>query len=99
MVVEGRRPIGRPKKAWSKIVEDYIRKLNIKEVIAEDRKQCRQLILYHVQPEMKMMIIVTMLKLNCLFFYKIQNVTRSISDQKFFYTKISEQKKHHKIFF
>ena len=33
--VEGRRPVARPKKAWSKIVEDMW-KLNITEYMAED---------------------------------------------------------------
>ena len=42
--MEGRRPVGRPKKTWSKVVEEDIRKLNIMEDMAEDRKQWRQLI-------------------------------------------------------
>ena len=42
--VEGRRPIGRPKKIWSKVVEEDMRKLNITEDMAENRKQRRQLI-------------------------------------------------------
>ena len=42
--VEGRRPIGRPKKTRSKVVEEDMRKLNITEDMAEDRKQWRQLI-------------------------------------------------------
>ena len=42
--VEGRRPVGRPKKTWSKVVEEDMRKLNITEDMAEDRKQWRQLI-------------------------------------------------------
>ena len=29
--VEGRRPVGRPKKTWTKVVEEDIRKLNIME--------------------------------------------------------------------
>ena len=29
--VEGRRPVGRPKKTWSKVVKEDIRKLNITE--------------------------------------------------------------------
>ena len=37
--MEGRRPVGRPKKTWSKIVEEDMRKLNITEDMAEDRKQ------------------------------------------------------------
>ena len=36
--VEGRRPVGRPKKTWSKVVEEDMRKLNITEDMAEDRK-------------------------------------------------------------
>ena len=42
--VEGRRPVGRPKKTWSKVVEEDISKLNITEDLAEDRKRWRQLI-------------------------------------------------------
>ena len=42
--VEGRRPVGRPKKIWSKVVEEDMRKLNITEDMAENRKQRRQLI-------------------------------------------------------
>ena len=35
--VEGRRPVGRQKKTWSKVVEEDMRKLNIMEDMAEDR--------------------------------------------------------------
>ena len=42
--VKGRMPVGRPKKTWSKVVGEDMRKLNISEDIAEDRKQGRQLI-------------------------------------------------------
>ena len=42
--VEGRRPVGRPKKTWSKVVEEDMKKLNITEDMAEDRKQWNQLI-------------------------------------------------------
>ena len=42
--VEGRKPVGRPKKTWSKVVEEDTRKLNITEDMVEDRKQWRQLI-------------------------------------------------------
>ena len=42
--VEGRRPVGRPKKTWSKVVEEDNRKLNITENTVEDRNQWRQLI-------------------------------------------------------
>ena len=42
--VKGRRPVGRPKKTWSKVVEEDMRKLNITEDMAENRKQWRQLI-------------------------------------------------------
>ena len=41
---EGRRPVGRAKKTWSKVVKVDIRKLNIIEDMAEDKKQWRQLI-------------------------------------------------------
>ena len=37
--VEGRRPVGRSKKTWNKVVEDDMKKLNITEDMAEDRKQ------------------------------------------------------------
>ena len=47
--MEGRRPVGRAKKTWSKVLEDDMRKLNITEDMAEDRKQWRQHI-YQVQP-------------------------------------------------
>ena len=42
--VEGRKPVGRPKKTWSKIEEENTRKLNNTEDMAEDRKQWRQLV-------------------------------------------------------
>ena len=42
--MEGRRPVDRPKKTWSKVVEKDMNKLNITEDMAEDRKQWRQLI-------------------------------------------------------
>ena len=48
--MEGRKPVGRPKKTWSKVVEEEMKKLNITEYMAEDRKQWRQLI-YHIQPQ------------------------------------------------
>ena len=41
--VKGRRPVGRPKKTWSKVVEED-KKLNIREDMAEDIKPWRQLI-------------------------------------------------------
>ena len=44
MELEGRRPAGWPKKIWSKVVEEDMRKLNITEDMAEDRQQWRQLI-------------------------------------------------------
>ena len=40
----GQRRPGRPKKTWSKVMEEETRKLNITEDMAEDRKQWRQLI-------------------------------------------------------
>ena len=39
-----RRPVSRLKKTWSKVVEEDMRKFNIVEDMAEDRKQWRQLI-------------------------------------------------------
>ena len=42
--VEGRRPVFRPKKTWSKVMEKDMRKLNIMEDMVEVRKQWRQLI-------------------------------------------------------
>ena len=39
--VEDRKLVGRPKKAWSKVMEEDMRKLNITEDMAEDRKQWR----------------------------------------------------------
>ena len=42
--VEGRKPVGRPKKTWSKVVEEYMRKFNITEDMEKDRQQWRQLI-------------------------------------------------------
>ena len=44
--VEGRRPVGRPNKTWSKVVEEDMRKLNITEDMTGDRKQWRQFISY-----------------------------------------------------
>ena len=38
MEVEGRRPVGRPKNTGSKVVEEDMRKLNITEDMAEDKK-------------------------------------------------------------
>ena len=49
--VEGRRPVGRPKKTWIKVVEEDM-KLNSTEDMAEDRKQWRQLI-SHPTPGMR----------------------------------------------
>ncbi len=46
--VEGRRPPGRPKKTWRKVVEEDMRMMNIKEKMALDRQQWRRLI--SVQP-------------------------------------------------
>ena len=42
--IEGKRPVGRPNKIFSKVVEEDMRKLNILEDMAEDRKQWSQLI-------------------------------------------------------
>ena len=41
--VEDRRPVDRPKKTWSKVVEEDMMKLDIRNDMAEDRKQWRQL--------------------------------------------------------
>ena len=41
-------PVSRPKKTWSKVVEEDMRKLNIMEDMAEARKHWRQLV--HIQP-------------------------------------------------
>ena len=41
--MEGRRPVGRPKKTWSKVVEEDKRKVNMED-IAEDTEQWKQLI-------------------------------------------------------
>ena len=41
--LQGRRPVGRLKKTWSKEVEEDMRKLNVTEDVTEDRKQWRQL--------------------------------------------------------
>ena len=35
---EDRRPVGRRKKTWTKVVEEDMRKLNITEDMVEDRK-------------------------------------------------------------
>ena len=42
--VEGRMPVGRLKRTWKKLVGEDMRKLNITEDMAKDRKQWRQLI-------------------------------------------------------
>ena len=39
MEVKGRRPVGRPKKTWSKVVKEDTRKLNIMEDMGENRHQ------------------------------------------------------------
>ena len=39
--MEGRRPVGRPKMTWSKVVEQAMRKFNITENMAEDRQHWR----------------------------------------------------------
>ncbi len=42
--VEGRRPPGRPKKTWRKVVEEDMTVLNITEEMAMDRQRWRRLI-------------------------------------------------------
>ena len=59
--VEGRRLVGRPKKALSKVVKKDIRKLNITEDMAEDRKQWRQLISHPRKMNMKMKMMKIMM--------------------------------------
>ena len=49
MEVKGRRPVGRPKKTCSKVVEEDTRKLNITEDMAADRHQGGDS--YHVRPQ------------------------------------------------
>ena len=39
--VEGRRPRGRPKKSWTKIIEEDMRLLGINEALASDRLSWR----------------------------------------------------------
>ena len=41
--LEGRKPVGRQNKTGTKKVEEHMRKLNITQDMAEDRKQ------YHIQ--------------------------------------------------
>ena len=41
--VEGRRLVGRPKKTWSKVVEE-VKATHHRRYMAEDRKQWRQLL-------------------------------------------------------
>ena len=36
--MEGKRPVGRPKKTWSKVVEEDMRKFFITDDMAEDKK-------------------------------------------------------------
>ena len=42
--MEARRPVGRSKNTWSKVVEEDMRKLKVTEDMAEDRHQWRRLI-------------------------------------------------------
>ena len=42
--VEGRRPVGRPKKTWNKVVEENMRNFNFTENMAEEGKQWRRFI-------------------------------------------------------
>ena len=42
--VEGRRPRGRPKKLWSKTVEEDMRLLGIDEALASDRRRWREVV-------------------------------------------------------
>ena len=49
--VEGRRPVGRPKKTWSKVVEEDMRKLNITEDTVWQRIENSGGKSYHIQPQ------------------------------------------------
>ena len=42
--IGGRRPVGRPKKTWRKVVEEDMRTLNITEETVEDRQRWKTLI-------------------------------------------------------
>mgnify|MGYP001795510643 CR=1 FL=1 len=42
--VKGGRPLGRPYKTWSKVMEEDMKKLNITEDMAKNRHQWRQFI-------------------------------------------------------
>ena len=37
--VEGRRPVGSPKKTWSKVLDENMKKLNITKDTVEERQQ------------------------------------------------------------
>ncbi len=41
--MEGRRPPGRPKKTWTKVVEEDMRMLNVMEEMVMDSQQWRRL--------------------------------------------------------
>ena len=49
--LEGRRPVCRPKKTCSKVVENNMKKLNITEDMAEDAVENSGGNSYHVQPQ------------------------------------------------
>ncbi len=36
--VEGRRPVGRPRKTWKKCIEQDVNQLELREVAAQDRR-------------------------------------------------------------
>ncbi len=48
--LEGRRPPGRPKKTWRKVLEKDMRMLNVMEEMAMDRQQWRRLIAIPFNP-------------------------------------------------
>ncbi len=65
--MEGRRPPGRPKKTWTKGVEEDMRMLNITEEMAMNRQQWRRLIsrptpLLGVNGRLTMMMMMMMSK-------------------------------------
>ncbi len=42
--VEGRRPVGRPRKTWRKCIEQDLNQLGLREEMAQDRRQWRRVI-------------------------------------------------------
>ncbi len=42
--VEGRRPVGRPRKIWRKCIEQNLNQLGLREEMAQDRREWRRVI-------------------------------------------------------